>query len=426
MQILIIGSGSREHALAWKLKQDVNVTKVFVAPGNGGTALEATNIPIEESNIEELVLFAKEHSIDLVIPGPELPLTLGISDAMQAEGIACFGPSKWCAQLEGSKAFAKDIMKRAGIPTAAHSVFSDIEDAKRFVKKIGVPLVVKADGLAAGKGVFIANTEEEAFFALESIMDQKVFGQAGTSVIIEEFLIGEEVSLMAFCSGEEVLPLPSSQDHKAAFDDDKGPNTGGMGAYSPAPLIPDDKVHDMAHKIIRPILVELAKQNHPYVGILYAGLMITEDGPKVLEYNVRFGDPECQILLVRLENSIIPIIQACLEGTLNNTTLQVRSESSLGVVVVAEGYPYIYTKGMLINGMNQVEALPRVKIFQAGTKLEKDKIYAIGGRILCITAYEENLNMAQNKVYLALKDIHIEKSRYRRDIGNKGLKRLYK
>ena len=308
MRVLIIGSGGREHALSWKVARSGKAEKIYCAPGNGGTAQEGENIPLKDSDVAGLVSFAKGNVIDFVIPGPELPLTLGVVDAMTQAGIRCFGPSQWCAQLEGSKAFAKDIMQKAGVPTAACGVFTELEAAKSFVEEKGAPIVIKADGLAAGKGVVVAQTKEEALEALDQIMGG-VFGAAGSRVVIEEFLVGEEVSLLAFCDGKTALPLPSAQDHKAVFDGDTGPNTGGMGAYSPAPIVPDAELEKMADIAIRPILAEMARQGHPFTGILYAGLMMTKDGPKVLEYNVRFGDPECEPLLMRLESVVAGVLR---------------------------------------------------------------------------------------------------------------------
>ena len=403
MRVLIIGSGGREHALSWKVARSGKAEKIYCAPGNGGTAQEGENIPLKDSDVAGLVSFAKGNVIDFVIPGPELPLTLGVVDAMTQAGIRCFGPSQWCAQLEGSKAFAKDIMQKAGVPTAACGVFTELEAAKSFVEEKGAPIVIKADGLAAGKGVVVAQTKEEALEALDQIMGG-VFGAAGSRVVIEEFLVGEEVSLLAFCDGKTALPLPSAQDHKAVFDGDTGPNTGGMGAYSPAPIVPDAELEKMADIAIRPILAEMARQGHPFTGILYAGLMMTKDGPKVLEYNVRFGDPECEPLLMRLESDL--------------------PESALGVVIAAEGYPGSYPKGMEIKGIDAVDALPDTKVFQAGTKREGSRTLSSGGRVLCVTALGKGLAEAQKRAYEAVAKIDMEKSQHRSDIGAKGLRRL--
>ena len=423
MRVLIIGSGGREHALSWKIAKGGKAERIYCAPGNGGTAQEGENIPLKDSDVAGLVAFAKENAIDFVIPGPELPLTLGVVDAMRQEGIRCFGPSKWCAQLEGSKAFAKDIMQKAGVPTAACGVFTELEAARAFVEEKGAPIVIKADGLAAGKGVIVAQTKEEALDALDRIMGG-VFGEAGSRVVIEEFLVGEEVSLLAFCDGTTALPLPSAQDHKAVFDGDTGPNTGGMGAYSPAPILPDADLEKMADIAIRPILKEMARQGHPFTGILYAGLMMTEDGPKVLEYNVRFGDPECQPLLMRLESDLLDVMGACIDGRLADVKLALRLESALGVVIAAEGYPGGYPKGMEIKGIDVVDALPDTKVFQAGTKREGSRTLSSGGRVLCVTALGNWLVEAQKRAYEAVAKIDMDKSQHRSDIGAKGLRRL--
>ncbi len=423
MRVLIIGSGGREHALSWKIRQGGKAERLYCAPGNGGTAAEGENVSLKDDDIDGLVAFAREHAIDLVIPGPELPLTLGVTDAMKQAGIHCFGPDRWCARLEGSKSFAKSIMERAGVPTAACGIFDNIEEARAFLREKGAPIVIKADGLAAGKGVVVARSEAEAEEALDQIMGG-AFGKAGHRVVIEEFLEGEEVSLLAFCSGETALPLPSAQDHKAVFDGDTGPNTGGMGAYSPAPILPDTELERMADIAIRPILRELAAQGHPFTGILYAGLMMTPKGPKVLEYNVRFGDPECQPLLMRLENDLIDIMNVCIDGRLGEVKLSIRPESALGVVVAAAGYPGSYPKGMLIEGLEKADALPDTKVFQAGTRREAGKTFSSGGRVLCVTALGPSLAEAQKHAYEAVALVRMDKSQHRTDIGAKGLRRL--
>lgn len=334
MRVLIIGSGGREHALSWKVARSGKAEKIYCAPGNGGTAQEGENIPLKDSDVAGLVSFAKGNVIDFVIPGPELPLTLGVVDAMTQAGIRCFGPSQWCAQLEGSKAFAKDIMQKAGVPTAACGVFTELEAAKSFVEEKGAPIVIKADGLAAGKGVVVAQTKEEALEALDQIMGG-VFGAAGSRVVIEEFLVGEEVSLLAFCDGKTALPLPSAQDHKAVFDGDTGPNTGGMGAYSRPRLCPMRSSKRWPTSPSARSSPKWPGRGIPFTGILYAGLMMTKDGPKVLEYNVRFGDPECEPLLMRLESDLLEIMDACIDGRLDEVKLSIRPESALGVVIAA-------------------------------------------------------------------------------------------
>ena len=424
MRILVVGSGGREHALAWKLKQSPLTDELWVAPGNGGTASVAENVPIKDNDIEALTAFAREHKVDLVVPGPELPLTLGITDAMEAEGIACFGPSAACARLEGSKSFAKQIMDEAGVPTAAYGVFHEAEAARDFVCRHGAPLVIKADGLAAGKGVIIAHTEAEALEALDAMFKDRRFGEAGSTVVIEEFLVGEEVSLLCFCDGLTALPLPSAQDHKAAFDGDTGPNTGGMGAYSPAPVLPDADLEKLTELTVRPVLRAMAKRGTPYRGILYAGLMMCADGPKVLEYNVRFGDPECQPLLMRLESDLPALMLAGTRGGLGEMSLQLRPEAALGVVIAADGYPGEYARGMAITGISEAEARGGVQVFQAGTRQEGDTLLSSGGRVLCVTALGKDLADARARAYRAVDCVHMEGSRFRRDIGVKGLKRL--
>ena len=424
MRILIIGSGGREHALAWKLGQRPDVTEIFVAPGNGGTAGIATNVAIKDSDVPALVAFAREKAVDLVVPGPELPLTLGVVDAMKEAGIACFGPVAACARLEGSKAFAKEVMPAAGVPAAAAGVFSSRAEAAAFVAAHGAPLVIKADGLAAGKGVIVAMTDEEVKAALDLMFDGRAFGDAGSTVLIEEFLKGEEVSLLCFCDGKTALPLPSAQDHKAVFDGDKGPNTGGMGAYSPAPVLPDDRLDAMADVVTRPILAEMARRGTPFTGILYAVLMMTADGPKVLEYNVRFGDPECQPLLMRLKNDLVDVMTACIEGRLDTMKLDIEERSALGVVLTSAGYPGSYPKGMPISGIDEAEKLDDVRVFQAGTRREGDRVLANGGRVLCVTALGKDLRDAQKRAYEGLDHLTMEHSQFRSDIGLKGLKRL--
>ena len=424
MRVLVIGSGGREHALVWKLKQSPLVDEVYAAPGNGGTAREgAVNIDIRADDIAGLVTFARREEIGLVVPGPELALTLGITDAMKEAGIPCFGPDGYCARLEGSKAFAKDIMQRAGVPTAACAVFEDLDAARAHVQNVGAPLVVKADGLAAGKGVVVAQTTEEALAALDDIMGRKAFGAAGSRVVIEECLIGEEASFLCLCDGLRAVPLPSAQDHKAVYDGDKGPNTGGMGAYSPAPILPDADAERMADLVARPILRELAKDGHPFVGVLYAGLMMTADGPKVLEYNTRFGDPECQPLLMRLDGDLVDIMQAALAGDLSAVPVRQKPESALGVVVCAKGYPQAYPKGMSIEGLDEAEA-DGAKVFHSGTVIENGVCKANGGRVLCVTALGKTLAEAQAKAYKAVDKIRMPDSFHRSDIGDKGIRRL--
>lgn len=423
MRVLIIGSGGHERALSWKVARSGKAEKIYCAPDNGGTAQEGENIPLKDSDVAGLVSSAEGNVIDFVIPGPEPPLTLGVVDAMTQTGIRCFGPSQWCARLEGSKASAKDITQKAGVPTAACGVFTELEAAKSFVEEKGAPVVTRADGLAAGKGVVVAQTKEEAFEALDQIMGG-VLGAAGSCVVIEEFLVSEGVSLLAFCDEKTAFPLPSAQDHKAAFDGDAGPNIGGMGTYSPAPIMSDAELEKMADIAIRPILAEMARRGRPFIGILYAGLMMTKDGPKVLEYNVRFGDPECEPLLTRLESDLLEIMDACIDGQLDEVKLSIRPESALGVVIAAEGYPGSYPKGMEIKGIDAVDALPDTKVFQAGTKREGSRTLSSGGRMLCVIALGKGFAEVQKCAYEVVAKIDMEKSQHRSNIGVKDLRRL--
>ena len=425
MRILVIGSGGREHALVWKFMQSPGVEAVFAAPGNGGTSREgAVNVPVPVDDLDGLVALARKEKIDLVMPGPELPLTLGITDRMREAGIACFGPDSYGAKLEGSKAFAKEIMARAQVPTAHSAVFSDAEMAKNHVAKVGAPLVVKADGLAAGKGVIMAADSQEALQAIDDIMSARAFGSAGDLVVLEEWLVGEEASFLCLCDGERAVPLPSAQDHKRVFDNDEGPNTGGMGAYSPAPVLPDDMLEEMADLTVRPILRELAKDGHPFVGVLYAGLMMTADGPKVLEYNVRFGDPECQPMLMRLEGDLPRIMLDGIAGKLDPSSIGQSAKTALGVVMTAEGYPGAYTKGVPITGISEADALPGVKVFHGGTTIKEGALVSSGGRVLCVTALGDDLEDAQRAAYAGVEKIRMDGGFYRKDIGQKGINRL--
>ncbi len=423
MKVLVIGSGGREHALCWKLSQNPGVDKVIAAPGNGGTAEVAQNVPVKDDDIQGLIALAKAEKVGLVVVGPEAPLVLGMADACAKEGIPCFGPDAFAAQLEGSKAFAKNVMRDAGVPTAAFGVFTDIEAATAYVKSHGAPLVVKADGLAAGKGVVVAKTVEEALEALDDMMVKKSFGAAGATVVVEDALQGEEASFLAFCDGENFALLPSAQDHKAVGEGDTGPNTGGMGAYSPAPVLPQEKYAETAELCIRPILKRLAELGHPFKGVLYAGLMFTKSGPMVLEYNVRFGDPECQPLLMRLDADLVRIMLACAGGTLTPDMLRVRPETALCVVIAAPGYPGSYPKGMEITGLAKADALPGVKVFQAGTAVKDGKTVTSGGRVLGVTALGPTLAQAKKLAYEAVAKVGFEGCYFRRDIGDKGIAR---
>ncbi|QGY39471.1 phosphoribosylamine--glycine ligase [Pseudodesulfovibrio cashew] len=424
MKILVVGSGGREHALCWKLSQNPKVERILCAPGNGGTAQVGENVPVKDDDIPALVRLAREEEVDLVVAGPEMPLVLGLENALRQEGIPCFGPSAYAANLEGSKAFSKNVMADAGVPTAPFRVFDEFDPAVAFIKEKGAPIVVKADGLAAGKGVVVASTEEEAIEAVEEMMVKKAFGSAGDRVVIEEALKGEEASFLAFCDGLHYALLPSSQDHKAIYEGDTGPNTGGMGAYSPAPILPKEKYAETAELCIAPILKYLAAKGEPFKGVLYAGLMYTENGPSVLEYNVRFGDPECQPLLMRLETDLLEIMFACIDGKLDQVDVVSTPQTACGVVMAAEGYPGSYPKGMEITGLDQADAMEGVKVFQAGTQLKDGKIVTSGGRVLCVTALGDDLAAAREKAYQAVDKVHFDQSYYRRDIADKGLKRL--
>lgn len=423
VRILVIGSGGREHALVWKLKQSPLVEKIFAAPGNGGTHREgAINCLTAVDDIDALTTLAKREKIDLVVPGPELPLTLGVVDAMRRAGIPAFGPDAYCARLEGSKAFAKQIMSKTGVPTAKYEVFDNIEAARDYMVKLNAPVVVKADGLAAGKGVLVAQNSREALQALEEIMTVRAFGAAGDKVVLEEFLQGEEVSLLCFCDGKQAVPLPSAQDHKAAYDNDQGPNTGGMGAYSPAPMLQGADLDEMVALTITPVLKELAACGHPFTGVIYAGLMLTPAGPRVLEYNTRFGDPECQPLLMRMEGDLAQIMLDCAHGGLDPKSVRWSEQTALGVVLAAKGYPHAYAKGRLISGIEDAERVAGVKVFHCGTTIRDNALVSSGGRVLCVTALGDDLARAQASAYAALRKIRMEDAFYRRDIGDRGLR----
>lgn len=417
MRILVIGSGGREHALVDKLAQSPLVERLFIAPGNGGTT--PFNVPLAVDDIDGLVKFAVDNSIDLVVPGPELPLTLGITDAMNKAGIASFGPDAWASQLEGSKSFAKEIMLKCGVPTAKHASFTSLPEALAWLEEHGAPVVLKADGLAAGKGVIVAESLDEALTAT-----QKLFKISGR-IIAEEKLVGEEVSLLCVCNGADCVPLPSAQDHKAAFDGDVGPNTGGMGAYSPAPLLPDDRLEELAGLVIRPVLASMAAKGHPFRGVLYAGLMMTETGPAVLEYNVRFGDPECQAILARLKSDLAPLLLKAANGEPLEPAPIFDDRSAVGVVLAAGNYPEDYPKDLPISGLDKA-AGENVKIFHSGTRETPQGHVSSGGRVLCVTGLGETLAEARSGAYAALEKISMPLGRYRGDIGQKGLARLQK
>ena len=423
MKILIVGSGGREHALAWKAKQSPKVEKVFVAPGNPGSALEPgiENKAIAVDDIAGLLAFAQAEHIDLTIIGPEIPLVLGIVDRFEEAGLKCFGPKAKAAQLEGSKTFCKDFMIRHNIPTAHYQSFIDKEQAINYIREQGAPIVVKADGLAAGKGVIVAQTEQEAIDAVEDMLSGNVFGEAGNRVVIEEFLEGEEASFIVIADGKHALPMATSQDHKARDNGDKGPNTGGMGAYSPAPVVTPAVYDIVMRDVINPTLKGMADDGLPYTGFLYAGLMIANDGTvKVLEYNCRFGDPETQPIMMRMKSDLVELCEAALTGDLDKTSTEWDERAALGVVLAAGGYPDAYQKGDVISGLPTEEQADR-KIFHAGTQQIGDDIVTSGGRVLCAVALGETILEAQTKAYELADSIHWNNIYYRTDIGFKAI-----
>ena len=421
MKVLVIGSGGREHALVWKISQSQRVKEVFCAPGNGGIARQAQCLDIAATDLEGLARFCKENKIDLTVVGPELPLTMGIVDLFQKEGLRIFGPSKAAAQLEGSKAFAKDLMRHYNIPSAEYQVFTKRDEAVAYIKKQGAPIVVKADGLAAGKGVFVASTVEEALAALAAIMIKRKFGEAGDRVVIEERLEGEEASFIAFSDGKQVLPLASSQDHKAVYDNDQGPNTGGMGAYSPAPVVTPDVHNRIMEEIMIPCIKALAAEGLPYCGVLYAGLMIKEGEPKVLEFNCRLGDPETQPIVMRMQGDLVPVMEACIEGDLTGVEIAWDPRAAVCVVMASQGYPGSYEKGKPIHGLEKAEMMPGVHCFHAGTAIKDGKYLTAGGRVLGVTGLGTGIKEAMELTYQACAAISWEGVHYRTDIGEKAL-----
>lgn len=422
MKVLVIGQGGREHALVWKLKQSPRVNKVYCAPGNGGTASIAENVPIKETEIEELIRFAKEAGIGFTFVGPENPLLAGIVDAFEAAGLKIYGPRKNAALIEGSKSFAKELMKKYRIPTAKYEVFTDEAEALAYLDKQTAPIVVKADGLAAGKGVTVAQTMEEAKQAVREMMSGGRFGAAGNKVVIEEFLSGEELTLMAFVDGEVVLPMVPAQDHKAVFDGDQGPNTGGMGAYSPVPQMTEEQIQQAVDTILKPTAKALVSEGRPFSGILYAGLMMTAQGPKVIEFNARFGDPETQVVLPRLKTDLVEIMEATHNHSLDQVKLEWHDEAAVTVILASEGYPGDYEKGKVITGTEQFTSSFDIILFHAGTALENGELKTSGGRVLAVTALSGALKEAQEKAYQAVKSIHFEGMHYRKDIAAKAFR----
>ncbi|MCH1624674.1 phosphoribosylamine--glycine ligase [Fredinandcohnia quinoae] len=417
MKILIIGRGGREHAIAWKIAQSQKTTTIYVAPGNPGMKDVATSVPIDENDFDALVSFAKSESIDLTVVGPEVPLINGIVNRFEAEGLVIFGPTKEAALIEGSKSFAKDLMKKYSIPTAEYETFTSYEAAKAYILEKGAPIVIKANGLAAGKGVTVAMTLDEALTSLYEMMEAKRFGESSAQVVIEEFLHGEEFSLMAFVDGENVYPMVISQDHKRAYENDEGPNTGGMGAYSPVPQIPTKVVNEAVETILKPTVSAMIKENRRFTGILYAGLILTATGAKVIEYNARFGDPETQVVLPRLENDLVDILLSILQN--KKVELNWSEDAMIGVVFASKGYPEEYEKGAVIEGLPDLT--DEMMVFHSGTTIHDDQIITNGGRVITVTTRALSLEQAQEKVYQEAQKIQCDGLFYRKDIGNKAI-----
>jgi phosphoribosylamine--glycine ligase len=426
MNVLVVGSGGREHALAWKLAQSPRADRVFVAPGNAGTAVDAENVDIPPNDFDRLIKFSKENAVELAVIGPEVPLADGIVDAFNNAKVRVFGPTKSAAQLEASKAFCKDMMHHADIPTGDYQVFHSAANATRFIsdrypeESDYVPQVIKADGLAAGKGVIVCDTRDEALDAIRLLSNSEKFGKSGNTLVIEEKLVGQEASILAITDGRTILPLPVSQDHKPAFDGDKGPNTGGMGAYCPAPIVDEALMRSVQERILVPIVHAMKRKRHPFRGVLYAGIMVTNQGPKVLEFNVRFGDPECQPVLMRLQSDLLDVIEATVDGTLDELPpLRWDPRPSVCVVMASEGYPGAYERGKPIRGLNDAAAIPDVKVFHAGTATLDDQVVSNGGRVLGVTALGNSIPSAKLQAYKAVKCIRWDGAWCRKDISDK-------
>ena len=423
MKVLVIGGGGREHALVWKIAQSPLVEKIFCAPGNAGIAELAQCVDLKVDDLDGLLAFAQKEQIGLTVVGPELPLTLGVVDRFRAAGLTIFGADQKAAQIEGSKSFSKDLMAKYGVPTAAYGTFTDAEQAKDFIRQNGAPIVVKADGLAAGKGVIVAQTEDEAIAAVDDILCEGAFGAAGSRVVIEEFLEGEEASFLAFTDGEIIVPLASSQDHKPALDGDAGPNTGGMGAYSPAPVVTQEIHQQIIDQVLKPTIAGMASEGCSYSSIIYAGLMIKDGQLKVLEFNARFGDPETQPLLARLKSDIVPVLMACAKGDLSGIELEWHDKAAVCVVMAAGGYPGSYEKGQVIEGLKAAAAIDDLTVFHAGTGEKDGKVVTAGGRVLGVTGLGTTVAEAIDKAYQGVKAISWPEVHYRSDIGRKALNR---
>ena len=426
MKVLVIGSGGREHALVWKLSQGPRVDKIFCTPGNAGISEIAECLDIKTDDIGALVNFAKYEGIDLTVVGPEAPLTAGIVDAFVKEDRRIFGPDKLGAQLEGSKVFAKEFMLKYGIPTAEYKAFTSYLHAKEYIQLKGAPIVIKADGLAAGKGVFVAASVEESIDALKLIIKERAFGSAGDKVIVEQCLKGEEASFMVLTDGKTFIPLATSQDHKTVFDNDKGPNTGGMGAYSPAPIITESLEADIIKNIIKPVIKGLTKERINYRGIIYAGLMICDGKPYVLEFNCRFGDPEAQPVLMRLDSDLFDALKATSEGKLKDIKLSWKNDASVCVVLTSKEYPGSYEKGKVIKGLDSLKNRDDLMVFHAGTSMDDKDFVTSGGRVLGVTALGKDIRSAKENAYQAIKKIHFDGMHYRKDIGDKAIRRKIK
>ena len=424
MQVLVIGGGGREHTLVWKLAQSKKVTKLYAAPGNPGMKELAECVDLDIADLDGLADWAEKHAIDLTVVGPEAPLVAGIVDVFKARGLTIFGPSAKAAEIEGSKIFSKELMEKYGVPTAFFKVCDNLADARAFVEEKGAPIVIKADGLAAGKGVVVAMTKDEALAALDEMMGAHKFGSAGNRVVIEEFMEGEEASLLAFTDGKTIVPMLAAQDHKRVNDGDQGPNTGGMGAYCPAPVMTDALKEKTVKEVLRPIVDALAKEGRPYSGCLYAGLMIKGDSVKVVEFNARFGDPETQVVLPLLKSDLAEIIVACANGTLTPDLVEWSDKAAVCVVMASGGYPASYKKGIPITGLKAANAMDDVVVFHAGTREEDGKILTNGGRVLGVTAVADDIPSAQQKAYDAVDKIHFDGAHYRQDIAWRALRRL--
>ena len=422
MKVLVVGSGGREHALAWALARSPRVEEIHVAPGNGGTADLATNVDLRADDVQGLTAYAREGGFHLVVIGPEVPLALGLADALIEAGVPVFGPRRAAARLESSKAFSKDFMRAHGIPTADYGVFTDADAALAYLETHPAPIVVKADGLAAGKGAYVCRTDEEARQAVEMIMRVRLYGAAGDAVVIEEFLPGQEVTVLAFADGHTVRPMILAQDHKAAYDGDRGPNTGGMGAYAPAPLLDPQTLQRVVDEVLQPAVDGMAAAGTPYVGVLYAGLMVQGDDYSVLEFNCRFGDPETQAILPLLETDLVDVLDACIDGRLADVQLRWAPQSCVCVVMASAGYPGDYTKGAEIHiPADYLGAHPNVAVFHAGTRRDGERLLTAGGRVLGVSAWADDLSVAIAQAYAAVERIHWSGAQYRRDIGAKGL-----